>query len=113
MFNLREYRPRPTRLADHLPWALLVRPGVILNKDGSLQKSYRFRGPDLASSTDAQILCAAWDPAGVCTLRLIDDPRTIIRYRLFPILSAKGSTMRGDNEPTPAVDSLRPTITLR
>jgi len=34
MLNLREYRNRADRLADHLPWAALVAPGVVLNKDG-------------------------------------------------------------------------------
>ena len=34
-------------------WATFVAPGVVLNKDGSLQTSYRFRGPDLASATEA------------------------------------------------------------
>jgi type IV secretion system protein TrbE len=34
---LHEYRQRADRLADHLPWAALVAPGVVLNKDGSFQ----------------------------------------------------------------------------
>lgn len=60
VLNLREYRARPDRLADHLPWAALVAPGVILNKDGSLQRTLRFRGPDLESVTDSELvsLCA-------------------------------------------------------
>ncbi|HOJ78517.1 MAG TPA: conjugal transfer protein TrbE [Bacillota bacterium] len=56
MLNLREYRKRPDRLSDYLPWAALVAPGVILNKDGSFQKSFRFRGPDLASATKAELV---------------------------------------------------------
>src|SRR3546814_8303948 len=39
MFNLKEYRSSNTRLADFLPWAALVGDGVVLNKDGSLQRS--------------------------------------------------------------------------
>jgi type IV secretory pathway VirB4 component len=35
MLNLAEYRKRPALLADWLPWAGLVAPGVVLNKDGS------------------------------------------------------------------------------
>ena len=35
MFNFVEYRKSPDRLADLLPWAMLIAPGVILNKDGS------------------------------------------------------------------------------
>jgi type IV secretion system protein VirB4 len=56
MLNLREYRSRADRLADHLPWAALVAPGVVLNKDGSFQKTLRFRGPDLESATQAELV---------------------------------------------------------
>lgn len=59
MLNLAEYRRRPTVLADLLPWAVLVAPGVVLNKDGSFQRSYAFRGPDLESATEAGILAVA------------------------------------------------------
>jgi len=51
MLNLSEYRARPASLADHLKWACLIAPGIILNKDGSLQRTLRYRGPDLESST--------------------------------------------------------------
>ena len=51
MLNLAEYRQRPALLADWLPWAGLVAPGVVLNKDGSFQRTARFRGPDLDSAT--------------------------------------------------------------
>jgi type IV secretion/conjugal transfer VirB4 family ATPase len=56
MLNLREYRALPARLADWLPWAGLVAPGVVLNKDGSFQRTLRYRGPDLDSSTEAELL---------------------------------------------------------
>jgi len=59
MLNLREYRDRSDRLADHLPWAALVAPGVVLNKDGSFLRVLAFRGPDLESATDAELLAAA------------------------------------------------------
>ena len=58
MRNLGEYRRHPRRLADHLPWAALVGPGVVLNKDGSLQRTIAFRGPDLDSSTPHELLAA-------------------------------------------------------
>lgn len=51
MLNLREYRRHPQRLSDHLPWAILIGPGVMLNKDGSFQTTIRFRGPDVDSVT--------------------------------------------------------------
>lgn len=56
MLNLAEYRKRPALLADYLPWACLVAPGVILNKDGSFQRTARFRGPDLESATEAELV---------------------------------------------------------
>ncbi|MFH0298532.1 conjugal transfer protein TrbE [Bradyrhizobium sp. 31Argb] len=59
MMNLAEYRRSSTRLADFLPWAALVAPGVVLNKDGSFQRSARFRGPDLDSAVQAELVAVA------------------------------------------------------
>ena len=56
MINLAEYRRRSQSLADFLPWAALVREGVVLNKDGSFQRTAKFRGPDLDSSTPAELV---------------------------------------------------------
>src|SRR5574337_2194578 len=56
MMNLAEYRHRSQSLADFLPWAALVERGVILNKDGSFQRTARFRGPDLDSATPAELV---------------------------------------------------------
>ncbi|PPC98242.1 MAG: conjugal transfer protein TrbE, partial [Methylocystis sp.] len=39
-------------------WAALVAPGVVLNKDGSFQRTARFRGPDLDSATQAELVGA-------------------------------------------------------
>ncbi|MCK1745229.1 conjugal transfer protein TrbE [Bradyrhizobium sp. 139] len=59
MMNLAEYRGSNTRLADFLPWAALVDEGIILNKDGSFQRTARFRGPDLDSSVPAELVAVA------------------------------------------------------
>ncbi|MBZ9683923.1 conjugal transfer protein TrbE [Mesorhizobium sp. CO1-1-2] len=56
MMNLAEYRKRSQTLADYLPWAALVAPGVVLNKDGSFQRTASFRGPDLDSATPAELV---------------------------------------------------------
>src|SRR5262249_48206641 len=48
-----------TRLADFLPWAALVDEGVILNKDGSFQRTAIFRGPDLDSAAPAELVAVA------------------------------------------------------
>ena len=58
MLSLREYRNKADRLADHLPWAALAAPGAVLNKDGSFQRTLRFRGPDLESATEAELVGA-------------------------------------------------------
>jgi type IV secretion system protein VirB4 len=58
MMSLAEYRTRASCLADFLPWAALVAPGVVLNKDGSFLRAARFRGPDLDSSTDSELTLA-------------------------------------------------------
>ncbi|MER9950363.1 conjugal transfer protein TrbE [Mesorhizobium sp. M0047] len=59
MMNLAEYRNRSSRLADFLPWVALVGAGVVLNKDGSFQRTARFRGPDLDSAVPAELVAVA------------------------------------------------------
>ncbi|PBB17351.1 conjugal transfer protein TrbE [Mesorhizobium sp. WSM4313] len=59
MMSLAEYRRTAARLADFLPWAALVAPGVVLNKDGSFQRTASFRGPDLDSAVAAELVAVA------------------------------------------------------
>jgi type IV secretion system protein VirB4 len=56
MLNLAEYRRKGAVLADYLPWACIVAPGIVLNKDGSLQRTIAYRGPDLDSATPAELV---------------------------------------------------------
>jgi type IV secretion system protein TrbE len=56
MINLKQYREPTTRLPDYLPWAAIVAPGVVLQKDAILQKTYAFRGPDLSSSSRSELV---------------------------------------------------------
>jgi len=58
VFNFSEYRVNTDRIADLLPWAALIAPGIVLNKDGSFQRTIRFRGPDLESATESQLVAA-------------------------------------------------------
>jgi type IV secretion system protein TrbE len=51
----RETLGAPSSLGDLLPWAALIAPGVILNKDGSLLAGWSFQGPDLDSSTPEEL----------------------------------------------------------
>ena len=78
---------------DWLPWAGLV-AGVVLNKDGSFQRTARFRGPDLDSATqrraDRHVGAAEQRPAphgiraGRCSSKPSAGLRPIIRTRTFP-----------------------------
>jgi len=56
VFTLSEHKKHPDRLSDHLPWAMLVAPGIVFNKNGSFQSTFRFRGPDLDSDTQAELI---------------------------------------------------------
>jgi len=59
MMNLTEYRRSVSHLVDFLPWAALVDEGIVLNKDGSFQRTARFRGPDLDSAVPAELVAVA------------------------------------------------------
>jgi type IV secretion/conjugal transfer VirB4 family ATPase len=56
LFTLAEHKKHPDRFSDHLPWAMLVAPGVVFNKNGSFQSSFMFRGPDLDSATEGELV---------------------------------------------------------
>ena len=53
--STREHRRAPAGLADLLQWSFLVDDGVVLQKDGALLAGCRYRGPDLASATPAEL----------------------------------------------------------
>ena len=59
MMFLREHARRASRLSDFLPWAAMVAPGIVLDKDGSFQRTARFRGPDLDSATQAELIATS------------------------------------------------------
>jgi type IV secretion system protein VirB4 len=59
MFSLAPYTHTPSRLEDYLPWAILVAPGIVLNKDGSFQTTVRLRGPDIRSATRSELAALA------------------------------------------------------
>ncbi|MFZ4071803.1 MAG: conjugal transfer protein TrbE, partial [Caulobacterales bacterium] len=56
MMDLRPYVRSGPKLSDYLPWAALIAPGVVLNKDGSFQRTLAFRGPDLDSATLSELM---------------------------------------------------------
>lgn len=52
-------RPAPNTLSEYLPWSFLSAEGVVEQKDGALQKTYRFRGPDLDSATKHELMAVS------------------------------------------------------
>jgi type IV secretion/conjugal transfer VirB4 family ATPase len=56
MMDLRPYARTGPKLSDYLSWAALIAPGVLLNKDGSFQRTLAFRGPDLDSATLSELM---------------------------------------------------------
>lgn len=55
-YNLAEFRIERDRLSDYVVWVRLIAPGIILNKDGSFQTTFRYRGPDLDSATREELI---------------------------------------------------------
>ncbi len=55
MLKLTDYRSKAKGLPDLLPYAALVAPGVILNKDASFLAAWEVRGQDTASSTPDEL----------------------------------------------------------
>ena len=60
MLKLKDYRSRAKGLPDLLPYAALIAPGIVLNKDGSFLAAWAIRGQDTASSTPNEL---AWTSA--------------------------------------------------
>ncbi|MDD2321978.1 MAG: conjugal transfer protein TrbE, partial [Geobacteraceae bacterium] len=57
MLKLADYRSSAKGLPDLLPYAALVAPGVVLNKDGSFLAAWSISGQDTAGSTPEEL---AW-----------------------------------------------------
>jgi type IV secretory pathway VirB4 component len=56
-------RRQPEGLADLLFWFGLVDEGIVLQRDGSFLAAWEYRGPDLQSSTHAEMAsCAPAEP---------------------------------------------------
>lgn len=56
MFSLKDYKVKKNSLSTYIPWEALVAPGIIYNADNSLQKTWEYRGRDLDSSTDYELM---------------------------------------------------------
>ena len=46
----------PTDVSDLVPWAWLIGPGVVLNRNGMLQTTFTYRGPDVDSATPQELV---------------------------------------------------------
>lgn len=51
MYNLKKFRTKKVYNSSSVPWAKIIMPGIIINKDGSLMSVIQYRGPDLDSET--------------------------------------------------------------
>ena len=51
----REYLTKTPGLSDKLNYAHLVEEGIILNKDGALLTTYKFKGPDIHSLSNCEL----------------------------------------------------------
>lgn len=52
---IKEYQEEKNKLSYYLPWILLVDKGIVMNKNGTLQKTLKYRGNDLASATKEEL----------------------------------------------------------
>ena len=93
MLNLAEYRKKPQSLADFLPWAALVAPGVVLNKDGCFSARRGFAAPisiarrkpnSSARRRGSTTCCGGSALAGRSSSRRSVIPRKIILRARFP-----------------------------
>lgn len=48
---IKEYQNDKNKLSTYVPWIAMIDDGIILNKNGTFQKTLRFRGYDLDSAT--------------------------------------------------------------
>ena len=55
MLKLADFRSKAKGLPDLLPYAALVAPGVLLNKDGSFLAAWEVKGQDTASATPEEL----------------------------------------------------------
>lgn len=54
-FTLKEYQEEKDKLSSVVPWESLIEKGIITNKNGTLQKTFKFRGHDLDNSTTEEL----------------------------------------------------------
>lgn len=55
MYNLQKFRTKKVYISNSTPWAKIISPGMVINKDGSLMSIIRYRGPDLDSETPERL----------------------------------------------------------
>lgn len=51
MYDVGQFYREKESLKNHMPFGRLIEPGIVVNKDGGLMRSFRFRGPDLDSTS--------------------------------------------------------------
>jgi len=51
LYGFKKFLRKKSQLMDDRPYGRLIDPGIVVNKDGSMQVTFRYRGPDLDSAT--------------------------------------------------------------
>ncbi len=50
-FHKKNFVKRDPKLSEYISWLRIDESGIVYNKDDSMQLTFKFRGPDLDSST--------------------------------------------------------------
>lgn len=53
---IKEYEEQLDKISANIPWMSMVEEGIIINKNGSLQATLRYRGYDLSSATKSELM---------------------------------------------------------
>lgn len=101
----RAYQQSGVRLTDYLPWMFIGAPGVVIQKDGLLQKTYRYIGPDL-DCVDMATAEGHTDELGRAIMRLgtgwtifFEAQRTDVReYPAVPIDNEAAARFESERE---------------
>lgn len=52
MYETKKFYRKKNVISDYMPYAAIIEPGIVINKDGSIMRILSYRGPDLDSSTE-------------------------------------------------------------
>jgi len=84
-FHKKNFVKRDPKLSEYISWLQIDESGIVYNKDDSMQLTFKFRGPDLDSSTIEELQevfkNAAKEPFYEGILGVSEEPLVSIDYR--------------------------------